>query len=120
MEHLEEILSVGVSGLRLFVVTIGAAIIGIGVIRVLIRWVRGRIGAEPAYTFRGVRIALSGYLALALEFQLAGDILSSAIAPSWQELGKLAAIAAIRTFLNFFLERETEGLQSDQNTPQPA
>jgi uncharacterized membrane protein len=45
---------------------------------------------------------------LALEFALGADIARTAIAPTWAEIGQLAAIAAIRTFLNFFLERDLE------------
>jgi len=41
-----------------------------------------------------------------LTFQLANDIIISARAPSWDDIGRLAAIAFIRTFLNFFLERD--------------
>ena len=33
------------------------------------------------------------------------------IAPSWDDIGKLAAIAALRTMLNFFLDRDMEGLR---------
>ena len=43
---------------------------------------------------------------LGLEFQLAADILKTAVAPSWEEIGQLAAIAAIRTALNYFLGKE--------------
>lgn len=43
---------------------------------------------------------------LALEFALAADIARTAIAPSWDDIGQLAAIAAIRTALNWFLERD--------------
>jgi hypothetical protein len=42
------------------------------------------------------------------EFQVASDVLETAIAPSWDQLGILAAIATIRTVLNFFLSREME------------
>ena len=45
-------------------------------------------------------------LGVALEFALAADVLRDAMAPSWDETGKLAAIAALRTVLNFFLQRE--------------
>jgi uncharacterized membrane protein len=45
---------------------------------------------------------------LALEFALAADILRTAIAPGREEIGKPAAIAALRTVLNFFLQREIE------------
>jgi uncharacterized membrane protein len=48
------------------------------------------------------------WLLLALEFELASDIIRSAIAPTWQDIGALGAIAAIRTALNFFLEKDLE------------
>ena len=53
-----------------------------------------------------VRLRLGKWLALALEFALAADIVRTAVAPSWDEIGKLAAIMALRTALNYFLERE--------------
>ncbi len=53
-----------------------------------------------------VRLTLARYLALAIEFELAADILSTAIAPSWDQIGKLGAIVVIRTGLNYFLMRE--------------
>jgi uncharacterized membrane protein len=55
-----------------------------------------------------VRLRLGRWLALALEFELAADILRTAIAPSWSQIGQLAAIAAIRTALNYFLGKEIE------------
>jgi uncharacterized membrane protein len=48
------------------------------------------------------------WLLLALEFELAADIIRSVIAPTWQEIGELGAIAVIRTFLNYFLEKDLE------------
>jgi uncharacterized membrane protein len=45
-------------------------------------------------------------MTLGLEFQLAGDILRTAVAPTYREIGQLAAIAAIRTALNYFVGRE--------------
>jgi len=56
-----------------------------------------------------LRLELGRWLAVALEFTLAADILRTAIAPSWDDIGKLAAIAALRTLLNFFLQREIDG-----------
>ena len=47
-------------------------------------------------------------LLLGLEFTLAADIVRTAISPTWNDIGMLAAIAAIRTFLNYFLERDME------------
>ena len=59
-----------------------------------------------------VRLGLGRSLALSLEFLLGADILRTAVEPSWDEIGRLAAIATIRTALNFFLQREiaTEAL----------
>ena len=48
------------------------------------------------------------WLLLALEFELGADIVRTAISPTWEDLGQLAAIAVIRTFLNYFLERDVE------------
>lgn len=45
-------------------------------------------------------------LSLGLEFLIGADILRTAISPSWQDIGQLAAIVGIRTVLNFFLTRE--------------
>jgi uncharacterized membrane protein len=56
--------------------------------------------------YNEIRLTPARFLALALEFQLGADILSTAIAPSWDQIGKLGAIAVIRTALNYFLTRE--------------
>ena len=71
---------------------------------------------EPEARKTAVRLQLGRWLSLALEFELAADILRTAIAPTWDEIGKLAAIAALRTLLNYFLEREIR--TADQNSPQ--
>ena len=58
-----------------------------------------------------VRLELARYLALSLEFLLAADIAGTAVSPNWDAVGKLAVIAFIRTFLNYFLEKDVEELQ---------
>jgi uncharacterized membrane protein len=55
-----------------------------------------------------VWVCFASWIILALEFTLAADIARTAISPSWNDLGQLAAVAAIRTFLNLFLERDVE------------
>ncbi|HBB31199.1 MAG TPA: hypothetical protein DDZ80_05760 [Cyanobacteria bacterium UBA8803] len=55
-----------------------------------------------------IRLMLGMWLALSLEFALAADILRSTIAPTWDEIGKLAAIVGLRTVLNYFLAQEIE------------
>ena len=55
-----------------------------------------------------VRLRLGRWLALALEFELAADVLRTAVAPTWNEIGQLAAIVVLRTALNYFLQREID------------
>jgi uncharacterized membrane protein len=64
---------------------------------------------------RTVWLRYARWLVAGLTFQLAADILETAIAPSWEDIGRLAAIAAIRTFLNFFLERDLADVLERQN-----
>lgn len=53
-----------------------------------------------------LRLKFGGWLALALEFQLASDIIKTTVSPSYEHLIQLGAIAVIRTFLNYFLSKE--------------
>ena len=65
---------------------------------------------------RDIWIRYARWLVAALTFQLAADIVETTIAPSFEDIGRLAAIAAIRTFLNFFLERdlrEMRGIEAE-------
>ena len=55
---------------------------------------------------REVWLRYARWLVAGLTFQLAADIIESAIATSWESVGRLATIAVIRTFLNYFLERD--------------
>lgn len=57
-----------------------------------------------------LRFQFGGWLALALEFQLASDILKTTISPTYEHLIQLGAVAVIRTFLNYFLSKELNEL----------
>jgi uncharacterized membrane protein len=61
---------------------------------------------KRADSFVALRLDLGRFLTLGLEFQIGADLLRTAVAPSFLEIGQLAAIVAIRTALNFFLTRE--------------
>jgi len=69
--------------------------------------------------FREILVRYGRWLVAGLTFQLAADIIATSIAPRWQEVGQLGAIAVIRTFLNFFLERDLAELgdQADPRVP---
>jgi uncharacterized membrane protein len=70
-----------------------------------------RGGRLPERPLNRARLLFATWLALALEFQLAADIVSTTIAPSQANLIQLAAVAVIRTFLNLFLAREIQAEQ---------
>ena len=59
-------------------------------------------------TRREVLVQFGVWLLLGLEFELAADIIRSAISPTWNAIGQLAAIATIRTVLNYFLKKDIE------------
>lgn len=70
--------------------------------------------------FREVLVRYGRWLVAGLTFQLAADIIGTSIAPTWLEVGQLGAIAAIRTFLNFFLERDLAELRGRDVKPPTA
>ncbi len=105
----------GLLWLRLFVEMVGAAVICLGILVAAVQFVRTLVSGQHHDNYNRTRLTLARYLALALEFQLGADILSTAIAPSWDQIGKLGAIAVIRTGLNFFLMREMKQERTDVN-----
>ncbi|MDM0065113.1 DUF1622 domain-containing protein [Variovorax sp. J31P207] len=65
-------------------------------------------GASASALSLSVWQGMSRWLMVGLEFMLAADLVSTVVAPTWDELGRLATIAAIRTLLGFFLGRDLE------------
>jgi uncharacterized membrane protein len=102
---MEEYLVTAVGYLRLVVEAIGAAVVGFGVLATTYRYVLTLVGLKE-YTYNEIRLYLGSYLVLGLEFQLGADILSTAVAPTLDDVILLGAIATIRTALNFFLSQE--------------
>ncbi|MBW8487267.1 DUF1622 domain-containing protein [Actinomadura parmotrematis] len=91
----------------------GAVVIFVGAAVAFARFLVTAVRTRDAERFVPVRLNLGRFLALGLEFQLASDILRTAIAPTLREIGELAAIAAIRTALNYFLGREIKEERSE-------
>ena len=81
-------------------------IIGAAVLQVLWNYARSFLKTTYAISKEGIRVQFGSSVAVALELMLGADVLATAVAPSWNDIGKLAAIAIIRTALNYFLERE--------------
>jgi uncharacterized membrane protein len=78
-----------------------------GTIEMFIACVRSAFApSRTGWELRDAYLRYARWLMAGLTFQLANDIIVSARAPSWDDIGRLAAIAFIRTFLNFFIERD--------------
>jgi uncharacterized membrane protein len=68
--------------------------------------------AATRHDRRTVWLHYGRWLIAGLTFQLAADIITTSASPSWEEIGQLAAIAVVRTFLNFFLERDLADIRA--------
>lgn len=86
--------------------TLGATVIVVGALWAALRFVVEGLRHHSAAVFTPIRLSLGRFLTLGLEFQLAADILRTAVSPTFAQLGQLAAIATIRTALNVVLRRE--------------
>ncbi|MGH8682697.1 MAG: DUF1622 domain-containing protein [Burkholderiales bacterium] len=87
--------------LALLVIAIGAVEAVVGIFRAIVRHTTNEAK-------RAVWLEFARWLVAGLTFQLAADIVHTTVAPSWDDIGRVAAIAAIRTFLTFFLDRDIE------------
>jgi uncharacterized membrane protein len=100
-------LASGVEGIAGLLIALAALQATVQAILLFVRgWQASDRAQEPQTEM--IRLRLGRWLALALEFELGADILRTAIAPTWTEIGQLAAIATIRTLLNYFLQQEID------------
>ncbi len=103
-------------------IEVGAAIIVVAAaIIVGFAAIEATLGAFPLFIPRRtpwgdeveiIRLRLGRWLTLAIEFELAADILRTAVTPTWNDIGQLAAIVVLRTVLNYFLQREVSKAES--------
>jgi uncharacterized membrane protein len=107
LKQLAKPVALSIEGLGILVVTIGSLEAAAALVRNM--FTKGSDTARRAAWLKYAR-----WLAAGLTFQLAGDIVHTAVAPTWDDIGRLAAIAVIRTFLNFFLERDIKELRELQ------
>ncbi|MEI6949258.1 DUF1622 domain-containing protein [Paraflavisolibacter sp. H34] len=97
--------------LSLVVEIMGSVVIGLGLLQFLWGYLAGLFSKKPYGSNSWLRVRFGSTLTISLELLLAADILRTAVAPTWEDIGKLAAIAAIRTALNYFLERELKEIE---------
>ena len=82
-------------------------VVAFGTIQAFIHSLRAMVSPSASgQHFHSGYVQYARWLIAGLTFQLAADIIQTAFAPSWDEIGQLAAIAAIRAFVNYFLEHD--------------
>lgn len=113
-EHMQHVILYLADGIQLC----AAALIGLAAVQAAFRalLIFFRRGSAEAAT-EDVRLRLGRWLVLALEFQVAADILRAAATPTWTDLGQLAAVIVLRTALNYVLRREIR--EAAVRTPDP-
>ena len=114
---MKELAEISTKYLSSTVEVLAAGVIGIALIKFIIRYVKHLFHPVEGFTNQSIRIHFGSSLTIALELLLAADILATAIAPTWDDIGKLAAIAVLRTALNYFLERELKQSEITKTTP---
>jgi uncharacterized membrane protein len=94
---------------------IAVIVICIGVVDVLTALLRAPWRTRPSpHREREIWLRLAHWLVAGLTLQLASDIVQTTVAPTWNDIGRLAAVAATRTFLSYFLDRDVETIRARQ------
>ena len=106
---MEELLVTFARAVALAIELVAVVVIAYGAAEATVRLV-GRLFHRRTVTGqrKEVWLRFAVWLVLGLEFELAADVIRTVIAPSWTELAQLGAIAVVRTFLNYFLEKDLE------------
>jgi uncharacterized membrane protein len=92
-------------------------IIFVGTVEAFFSGMRVMFSSPTGHERRDVWLRQARWLIAGLTFQLAADIIETAITPSWEDITRIAAIAAIRTALNYFLERDLDEMRDRQREP---
>lgn len=100
-----------IDAFALVVVVFGTAEAAIGVVRAVFSSPSGRKRRE-------IWLHYARWLVAALTFQLAADIIETSIGTGWQDIARLGAVALVRTFLNYFLERDLTETREQQRSPE--
>ena len=94
--------------------TLALVIIVVGTVEAFVGGLRAMLGSPSGHERRDIWLRYARWLVAGLTFQLAADIIETSITTSWEAIGRIAAVALIRTFLNYFLDRDLEDVRRRQ------
>ena len=113
---LEEQFNLIATYIALFIECGAVIVASLGAIQAMIGVIKVFFGsAADELAGREIWLRFATWILLALEFALAADILRTAVAPTWEDISKLAVIATIRTMLNYFLAKDIVAFDQTRN-----
>ena len=112
LRQVASIVAWGIDLIMLGVIALGS----VRAVLALVRCISRGEGLAPG--IREIWLHYASWIVLALEFALAADLIDTVIAPSWQEIGQLGAIAVIRIALGYFLGRDIGEYREMKSEPQ--
>jgi uncharacterized membrane protein len=116
--RMEDLFRTIASYVALMLESIVVVTVAVGALEAIYRMFAGLLTkGEGNWDRRAIWLRFAGWILLGLEFALGADIIRTAIAPTWDDIGKLGAIAAIRTFLGYFLGRDLETAEEAELPP---
>jgi uncharacterized membrane protein len=104
-----ELVVIVIDALALVIIVVGTTESFVRVLRLMLR-----SGSDQDR--REVWLRQARWLVAGLTVQLAADIIETAASTSWEAIGRTAAVAVLRTFLNFFLERDIAEVRALQQS----
>lgn len=110
---MEELIARAAGALALAVESAAIVIVFVGSAEAFVSLLRVMMPGSTHGARKAVWRRYGVWLLLGLEFELAADIIRSVISPTWKDIGELGAIAVIRTFLNYFLEKDLEHAEGE-------
>ena len=109
---IEDYFQTAANFIELGVDALAVLMVGLAAVDAAFRSLQNAFRPGRALKLRAIWLNFAGWILLALEFSLGADVIGTAIAPTWDTIGKLGAIAVIRTFLSFFLARDFKDAKS--------
>lgn len=103
---MKEWLSVATEYSILLIDAIALVIIVLGTVQAFVTGLGLFLNGATGHERRNVWLRYARWLVAGLTFQLAADIIETSITEDWRAIGRIAAVAVIRTFLNYFLEKD--------------
>jgi uncharacterized membrane protein len=99
---------------------VAVLIIVLGALQALVGMIGLVIMRRSPHEGRQIWLQFARWLVAGLTFQLAGDLIETSISTTWQAIARVGIVAVIRTFLNFFLERDLQDVRLRQRDPASA